>query len=243
MSRPLTISVTCGFALLALIGVLMPDQKKNESASKNGDHASAGQGVFQTTCATCHGGRGQGSYEKKAPSIASLPRWYIEDQIKNFRSGVRGNHQDDLTGQQMRGAISVLTDEQVSEALDTLETFPAVDHEPTIQGDLKKGAHYYRENCMECHRFNGRGELAFRSSHVAGLQDWYLLAQWQKFKAGVRGYHPADVGGAKMRKAVRYLENDEVAKDVIAYIATLAKKFPDKKSEKPRASDSKVSTK
>ncbi len=221
------ISVTCGFTLLAVIGVLMPERGKKMLADKKSGNASASKGVYQTTCATCHGDQGQGNEERKAPSIASLPRWYIEDQIIHFRNGLRGNHPDDLTGLQMREAIRNLTKQQVVEALDTLEAFPAVDHEATIQGDLRQGAYYYRENCMECHRFNGRGEIAFRSSHVAGLQDWYLLAQWKKFKTGTRGYHPDDVGGAKMRKAVEYLEGDQAAKDVIAYIATLAKKYPE----------------
>ena len=60
------------------------------------------------------------------------------------------------------------------------------------------------------------------------------MMQWNKFVSGTRGYHPEDDGGAKMRKAVVYLESEKDATDVIAYIATLAEKFPEgRKSKAP----------
>lgn len=212
--------------VIAMLMCLPSCEEKQPLTGKN-DSPHPPANTFQTVCATCHGEKGQGIKEKMAPSIASLPRWYVEEQIAKFRSGLRGNHPDDVTGQQMRAAVLALSEEQLAESLDILETFPVVDHEPTLQADLQRGGYLYREYCMECHRFNGRGEIAFRSSHVAGLQDWYLLAQWDKFKTGTRGYHPDDEGGHKMRKAVNYLTHDTDVHSVIHYISTLAKKYPE----------------
>ena len=126
----------------------------------------------------------------------------------------------------MRAIVLQLTEQQIAEIINTLESFPAVNHQPTLSGDLKHGAFLYREHCMECHRFNGQGEIVFRSAHISGMQDWYLLAQWQKFKTGIRGYHPDDEAGAKIRKVTSHLQNDTDAQDVILYISTLAQKYP-----------------
>ncbi|MCP5537415.1 MAG: c-type cytochrome [Akkermansiaceae bacterium] len=223
-------TVAAGFAILAILAWLLPRQSGGDRAKDEAAAVSAD--AYQTVCSACHGDRGQGNMDIGAPSIASLPRWYVEKQVDNFRKGLRGDHPADHTGQAMRAAILALTDKRIDEALDTLEAFPVVEHEPTITADLERGAHLYRENCMECHRFNGRGEISFGSSHLAGLQDWYLLAQWNKFKAGTRGYHPEDEDGAKMRKAAGYLSNDDEARDVILYISTLSKQYPEDKNTK-----------
>ena len=65
-------------------------------------------------------------------------------------------------------------------------------------GNPKRGAELYRDLCMECHRFNGRGELAFRSSQPIGLQDWYIVSQLKKYRAGLRGAEKEDLDGIKM---------------------------------------------
>lgn len=224
MNRPLFATVTGGLVLLVVIGVLMPQRRGGGSSGHGapapGEPSTAG--VFHTTCATCHGEQGQGNRETMAPAIAALPRWYLEEQVGKFRNGQRGAHPEDIHGQPMRAAVSVLTAEQITDALDTVETLPPPSLESTLTGDADKGARLYREHCMECHRFNGRGERAFRSSPVAGLQDWYLSGQWQKFKHGVRGYHAQDESGAKMRKATGYLANEQEILDVIRYITTLS---------------------
>ena len=57
--------------------------------------------LFQL-CQQCHGEAALGNHAVNAPSIAGLPQWYIESQLKKFKMGGRGTHFDDLTGMQMR---------------------------------------------------------------------------------------------------------------------------------------------
>lgn len=154
------------------------------------------------------------------PSIAGLPRWYLEEQISKFRSGQRGTHPEDMHGQQMRAIVIGLSDVEISEALDVVETLPESKQKLTLGGDVTRGAKLYREYCMECHRFNGKGEVAFKSAPLAGLQDWYLLGQWQKFSSGLRGYHKDDESGPKMQKVTSYLSSDEDVRDIISYISS-----------------------
>ncbi len=167
---------------------------------------------------------GEGNHEQMTPSIASHPRWYLEEQIRKFRNGQRGKHPQDPNGQKMRLAISALTDSQIKEALDYLITLPSVKTKRTLAGNIESGKELYYENCMACHRYNGSGEVVFKSAPLTNLQDWYLLAQLEKFKKGIRGYDPHDESGAKMRKSVDYLANKQEMLDIIALISTFEKK-------------------
>ncbi|MEJ6571545.1 MAG: c-type cytochrome [Akkermansiaceae bacterium] len=223
-------TVAAGFVLLGILAWLLPPQS-DENRSKDTD-VSVSTGVYQTTCATCHGEQGEGRKELMTPSIASLPRWYIEEQIQKFRNGQRGNHPKDLNGQKMRAAIGELSEVQISEALDFIETLPALSHASTLQGDAERGYQLYYDNCMACHRFNGHGEVVFKSSSLNGLQDWYLLEQLTKFEKGIRGYHKHDESGVKMREAVSYISSKQDKIDILALLSNLAKKYPVEKNSK-----------
>lgn len=65
-----------------------------------------------TSCAACHGNNAQGNALLNAPGLAARDDWYLLRQLKLFKSGYRGGHPDDLIGQQMRAAVSVLDTEQ-----------------------------------------------------------------------------------------------------------------------------------
>lgn len=65
-----------------------------------------------TTCAVCHGSNGQGNPALGAPRIAGLDGWYLVTQLKNFKAGIRGSHQDDIYGVQMISMASMLVEEQ-----------------------------------------------------------------------------------------------------------------------------------
>ena len=81
----------------------------------------------------------------------------------------------------------------------------------------------YQESCAACHRYNASGELAFKSAPLHGLQDWYLFAQLTKFRDGIRGAHPQDEDGAKMRLVITNLDEQQL-RDVVAGIAVAAQK-------------------
>lgn len=61
------------------------------------------------------------------------------------------------------------------------------------------------ETCMPCHGVSGEGNLALRAPAIAGLPKWYLAAQLTKFKTDVRGAHPDDQEGHRMRPMARLL--------------------------------------
>lgn len=203
-----------------------PDRKSADGvASSPAPLAVAPPDTFRRVCAACHGPNGQGNREIGAPSIAALPRWYVEEQLRRFRSGWRGADPADTNGQKMRAAIAPLSDAELAEAVGIVTALPQAVHAPTLEGDAKNGAWFFEMECMGCHRYNGHGELAFKSGPISGLPDWYLLGQLEKFRDGIRGYHPDDEHGRKMRQIVGGLNAEEI-RDILAYVLTLAERYP-----------------
>jgi cytochrome c oxidase subunit 2 len=71
---------------------------------------AAGQERYAGLCATCHGMDGRGNKDLSAPAIAGQSDWYLYKQLQKFKSGMRGAHPQDVTGQQMAAMSSTLED-------------------------------------------------------------------------------------------------------------------------------------
>lgn len=75
--------------------------------------------------------------------------------------------------------------------------------------------------CTSCHGEDGLGNRAIAAPSIAGLPAWYVESQLVKFKTGVRGAHPDDLEGMRMRPMARQMMNDGEVKSVAAYVAQL----------------------
>jgi cytochrome c553 len=192
--------------------------------------ADPGQDLFTKTCAACHGGKGEGKIELKTPSIASMPKWYIARQIHKFQTDVRGADAKDVTGLQMRAVAHTLGDDQIEAVAGWVESLPKTPTRHTLKGDAGRGRELYGVFCMECHRYNATGELVFGSPPLTGLQDWYILDQLLKFRAGVRGTHPEDEHGAKMHKRTNIIDQKDLI-HLATFIAVLAEEYPEEKNK------------
>jgi cytochrome c553 len=180
--------------------------------------------LFQNVCTQCHGQSGQGKTEVQAPAIAALPAWYVQLQLQNYRSGLRGGEGQGTAGLLMSATAKALPAEQLAplaQYIEKLPLHPAAGTAATADADAAAGKLLYEERCMECHRYNATGEMVFRSPPLIGLQDWYLLTQLSLYKTGRRGVSPTDVNGAKMVFASQFIESASDAKNVVAYLMTL----------------------
>ena len=70
-----------------------------------------GRAAFQA-CAACHGANAQGNEALGAPALAGQNDWYLLTQLRNFRAGFRGSHQEDTFGSQMVTMSKILRDDQ-----------------------------------------------------------------------------------------------------------------------------------
>jgi cytochrome c oxidase subunit 2 len=81
------------------------------------------------TCIPCHGEFGQGAQALDAPRLSNQHDWYTVRQIDNFRKGIRGSHQNDIYGAQMRIMSQMLESDErvraVAAYIATLEYQPA----------------------------------------------------------------------------------------------------------------------
>jgi cytochrome c553 len=195
------------------------------SSSKLGHAADGAEALFQKVCAQCHGEKGQGKTELKTPSIANEPAWYVTTQLTNFHDGRRGNDASvDPQGAMMAAIAKSLSAEQIQSIARHVEKLPlVVPEEREIPGaDVRRGQELFYERCMECHRYNASGEMAFGSPPLVGRQGWYLLDQLRKFKNLHRGAAKGDEKGAKMvQMATLFIEDEQAMKNVVGYILTL----------------------
>ena len=86
--------------------------------------------------------------------------------------------------------------------------------------DVARGEYLF-QICIACHGESGAGNQLYAAPAIAGLDEWYVAAQLQKFRSGVRGAHFDDTSGMRMRPMARAIPSDEDAKAVAAYVAGL----------------------
>ena len=77
--------------------------KKSEVASQGPVDLEEGKYFYSQICASCHGQEFQGNPDPtiRAPSHKPLDDWYMLEQLKKFREGIRGSHSQDPGGAKM----------------------------------------------------------------------------------------------------------------------------------------------
>jgi cytochrome c553 len=91
---------------------------------------------------------------------------------------------------------------------------------PALADPLERGEKVYGL-CGQCHGAAGEGNPLVGAPAIAGLPTWYVESQVKHFRGGVRGRHPDDVGGMRMRPMAIHLRADEDVSAVAAYVASL----------------------
>ncbi len=78
------------------------------------------------------------------------------------------------------------------------------------------------ETCVPCHNADGSGNAAIGAPNIAGMKEWYVEEELDKFRAGVRGMHFSDVEGMKMRPMALSLPTEDDVKAVSHYVETMS---------------------
>jgi cytochrome c553 len=179
-----------------------------------------GARLYSAQCSQCHNGNGSGHTHLKAPSLTTLDTWYVERQLTHFRDGVRGANEGDTQGKLMAAASANLSDEDIELLADYVADLPPLSVETTLTGDLEQGKDYHLNLCAACHGSDGLGNEALSAPAVAGVNDWYLVAQYEHFRAGRRGTHANDQWGAQMHRLAPSIPEDVVI-SIASYHSTL----------------------
>jgi cytochrome c oxidase subunit 2 len=91
-------------------------------------------------------------------------------------------------------------------------------------GNIENGAEVFEGVCTMCCGEQAQGGEDFEAPKLAGQHDWYLIAQLENFRSGIRGTHVGDDNGHVMRPMALALKEGDV-EDVVAYIMTLDPNF------------------
>jgi cytochrome c oxidase subunit II len=75
--------------------------------------------------------------------------------------------------------------------------------------------------CVPCHGSVGEGKPELGAPGIAGLPEWYVVAQLEKFEAAWRGAHPMDTVGIRMKSMARAIDLEGDRESVAAWVAGL----------------------
>lgn len=88
-------------------------------------------------------------------------------------------------------------------------------------GDTNARGEVLFSNCVVCHGEDGLGTPNIEAPAIAGLGAWYVKRQLQKFQGGMRGKHPDDTAGMRMRALSKTMRSEGEMEAVAAYVESL----------------------
>lgn len=100
----------------------------------------------------------------------------------------------------------------------TLTTGCGVNLEPADPGER-----LFANNCAQCHAPDGGGNEAIKAPSIAGLPSWYVERQLNYFYDGLRGAHPEDAEGLRMRPMARTFRD---RRDMIPVVSAFVEGMP-----------------
>lgn len=184
--------------------------------------AATGQEIFGATCVACHGAKALGNPAVGAPALAGQSAAYLERQLHDFRSGLRGANPKDPFGNQMRAASAVLADARaIASVAAYLASLPAPVVKPAASANLRNGNNFYQGKCGACHGGRAEGIGSMSTPRLSSLDAAYITRQFHDFQQGIRGSSPQDRYGRQMAMMAGTLPKDSDLADVIAFIHSL----------------------
>jgi cytochrome c oxidase subunit 2 len=184
---------------------------------KPGANVTIGKNLY-ATCAACHGVNGEGNVALNSPKLSGQNAWYLERQLRLFKSGARGAHEQDTFGKMMAPMAATLADDSaVADVVAYIASLPDTRPAGTIQGNADRGRARWA-TCASCHGAEGQGIAATNAPRLQGMNDWYMATQLKNFREGVRGAHPQDIYGGQMGLVSEMLKDDAAVSDILAHI-------------------------
>lgn len=90
----------------------------------------------------------------------------------------------------------------------------------TPEQGLARGEALY-DTCAPCHGPAGAGNQELGAPAIAGLPQWYVEHQLEKYENGWRGAHPLDTVGIKMRSMANALDLEGDRASVSEFVAQM----------------------
>ncbi len=149
----------------AVYAALSPTSAEATVASE--DDIAAGQALFRTNCATCHGPGAEG--REGFPSLIGVGAAAVDFQVSTGRMPMQA------TGPQAPAKPPVFDEEQISQlaayvaSLAPGPAIPTADQVDPAAGDAANGMALFRTNCAMCHGAIGRGGALTEGKYAPSL--------------------------------------------------------------------------
>jgi cytochrome c553 len=149
---------------------------------------NAGERVYLSECAKCHGAAGQGGKSGEYPRLAGLPAGYIAQQLRAFRDRKRRNKP--MIPIFKAGLLQDAQIDSVAVYLAGMPTPSSSDVDVSMQPprDLEFGEELYVTDCALCHGHDGRGKEDTDNPPVVRQFPRYLIKQMVDFRNGKRSH-------------------------------------------------------
>jgi cytochrome c553 len=196
------------------------------AADQSAGNTSRG-GAKTAACVTCHGADGNGTSDTM-PKLAGQVPEYLVKQLRDFRSGRRGNcggirpGTQPLSDADITDIATFFSSQRVATTRGTRES-PALGEKIYLKGSRSPT---FAPACTGCHGPAGGGKAnwqqvmtvapAILPSSIGGQPQRYIASQLAAFRAGSR----SNDEGAIMRRLAEKMSDEDIAA-VAAYVAGL----------------------
>ena len=168
----------------------------------------AGQKLFVTNCATCHGLNAEGS--ENGPSLIGVGAAAVDFQVSTGRMPLQ------MHGPQAQVKPKQFSDEETAQMagyIASLGPGPAVPDEEwldTAEGDAAAGGGLFRTNCAMCHNVVGSGGALTRGKYAPNLTEVSEKHLYEAMQTGPQNMPifndanltPEEIGRASCRERV-----------------------------------------
>lgn len=119
--RPMSRALVTEEAVDAVAAYVAGMSKQRLDGSVDGGDAEKGKAAY-AVCAACHGPNGEGNELLNAPPLAGQDDWYMLTQLHNFKAGIRGADERDMTGATMRPNAMTMDDQAMLDVVAYVKT-------------------------------------------------------------------------------------------------------------------------
>ncbi len=95
-----------------------------------------GKLLYDARCASCHGDKAEGNRLVAGPALTRLEGWYFLEQMRKFRSDLRGYHPLDESGRVMAVASKGISDDSLRDVVAYIVNKYGPEHEPSMRDRL-----------------------------------------------------------------------------------------------------------
>ncbi len=101
--------------------------------------------------------------------------------------------------------------------------------QPAISGwgSRNRGEELFAQHCVSCHGGSAQGDYGLGAPSLAGMENWYVQTQLQKFHQGLRGTHFKNPLGISMRSALEFLNAEPNPNRDISHLAHYLASLPE----------------